>query len=104
MPIYWQRTDLSTSPPSHQMADTDRHALPFAANITVATVAATLETLPDLVDAADLIESAEPNETDDGAIVVISGLTSGTTYRLTVTMTAADTTTETGVLVIECVA
>ncbi len=104
MPATWHVTNLSTTPPNHQMADTDRHALPFTANITVQSVTATLKVLDTLVAYPAGIESATVNGTNTGAIVVIENLARGTTYELRVTMTAADGTTETGVLVIECVA
>lgn len=100
----WTKTKLSVSPPSYQMADTDRVAFSFPAGEDITDVEANLEILPGLTSADDQIESATVNDTDDGVVVIVSGLTRGETYELSVTFIRADTTTWTKVLNLECVA
>ena len=105
MPVTWKRTPLSTTPASHTMADTDTHVLPFPAPFEISDVAVEMVVNGTLEDASDLVESATVNDENDGAVVVVSGLTRDTTYQLIVTMTPTlPGSTATGVLIINCVA
>ena len=99
----WRQTRLSTNPPSHYMAETDRHALPFPAPFAVSSAATKLVSLPGLETVEGAIESATITTAPDLVTVLVSGLARGATYELIVTATAANGTTATGVLVIECV-
>jgi hypothetical protein len=100
----WTRTKLSVKPPNFEMSDADRIAFEFDAGETITDVTAQLVELPSLASAAASIESAEVNDTDDGAVVVVTDLTRGETYQLEVTFVRADLTTWTRTLALECVA
>lgn len=71
----WSATALSVSPPSHQMADTDRTAFTFSAGETITTATAVLSILPGLESAAGSILSTTPGT--NNAVVVVHNLTRG---------------------------
>lgn len=101
----WHRTTLSTNPPMIEMADTDRKALAIAAGEEITDVAATVALYDDpATDLEDVIESAEVNTTDDGAVVLMSGLTRNNFYEMSIVFSRADGTTWTRTLAIRCVA
>lgn len=102
MPTSWQATDLSVSPPSYQLADTDKVALSINAQEAITTATAELIRLDTL--AVMPAGNAVVTPGASSATVVVSGLARGVTYELAVTFTRADTTKWTRTLVLECVA
>ncbi|MGI8403713.1 MAG: hypothetical protein ACR2OE_02890 [Thermomicrobiales bacterium] len=102
MSTTWRMTSLSVSPPSYQMADTDRVALAFAAGQAITTATASIVELPALAPVAGIVESTTVGA--EAATIVVSNMTRGKTYELAVTFGRADNTRWTRTLVIECVA
>ena len=102
MTVTWRATDLSVSPPSFQMADTDRQGLQFDAGEELSTATASLTNLETGTEAPILVTD---DDFDLGiATVVVENLTRGVTYELAVTFERADGRAWTRTLVIECVA
>lgn len=110
--MVWRQTDLSVSPPSWQMADTDRETFGFDAQTPVVGASAVVTRL-------DTMEVAGGPVTVGGAAsgvveavslsnnvvdVRIAGLTRGVTYELAVTFETAAGRRWTRTLVLECVA
>ncbi len=95
-------TQLSASPQSVHMADTDRRAFAFNAQEAVVSATASLTNLTTKVAVVGPVESV----TTVGNIVTvtISALTRGLVYELALTFTAQDGLRWTSTLVIECVA
>ncbi len=100
----WQATALSVSPPSRQVADTDRTALTFTAGEAITTGEAILAILPAGTATTGLVESTTVDTVAKTATVVVSGFARGVTYELSVTFTRADLTRWTNTLVLICVA
>ncbi len=100
----WQATSLSVSPPSRQVADTDRTALVFTAGEAITGATSILAILPAATATTGLIESTTVNTVANTATIVVSGLTRGVTYELAVTFIRADTTKWTRTLALPCVA
>lgn len=102
MTTAWRATDLSVSPPSYQMADTDRESFAFDAKeaITGATAVLTrLDTMAAVPASIESVTVATPLAT-----VVVSGLIRGITYELAVTFTRSDGRRWSRTLILECVA
>ncbi|MBA2753672.1 MAG: hypothetical protein H0U40_04315 [Chloroflexia bacterium] len=99
----WQATALSVSPPSRQVADTDRTALTFTAGEAITAATAILAILPAGTATTGLVETTTVDTAANTATVVVSGLARGVTYELSVTFTRADLTRWTNTLVLICV-
>ena len=99
----WQATALSVSPPSRQVADTDRTALVFTAGEAITGATSILAILPAATATTGLIESTTVDIVANTATIVVSGLTRGVTYELSVTFIRADLTRWTKTLVLVCV-
>lgn len=98
----WRATDLSVSPPSFQMADTDRESFAFDAGEAIVDATAVLTRLDTLATVPTSVESvivATPLAT-----VTVSGLIRGLTYELAVTMERSDGRKWTKTLVLDVVA
>jgi len=100
----WQATALSVSPPSRQVADTDRTALTFTAGEAITEATAILALLPAGTATTGMIESTTVDTVANTATVVVSGMTRGVTYELSVTFTRSDLTRWTRILNLLCVA
>ncbi len=100
----WQATALSVSPPSRQVADTDRTALTFTAGEAITAATAILAILPAGTATTGLVETTTVDTVANTATVVVSGLARGVTYELSVTFTRADLTRWTKTLHLLCVA
>jgi len=100
----WQATTLSVSPPSRQVADTDRTALTFTSPDAITAATSVLAILPAGTATTGLIETTTVNTVAKTATVVVSGFTRGVTYELSVTFTRPDLTRWTNTLVLICVA
>lgn len=102
MTTFWRATDLSVSPPSYQMADTDRRGLTFDAGEAITGATAELTALATMTVTTGAVESVSISGTT--ATVTVSNLTRGETYELAVTFLRADGTRWTRTLVVLCVA
>lgn len=103
--VIWQRTSLSTSPGLIEMADTDRRGLAIDAGETVTAVTAEIVDLDmPATPLADLVEDVAVNGSNDGAVVIVSGLTRGVLYELSTVFTASDGEVWTKTTAIKCVA
>lgn len=101
----WQRTTLSTTPALIEMADTDRRGLAIDAGETVTDVTAAIVALDTpAVALTDLVEDVAINGDNDGAVVIVSGLTRGVIYELSTVFTASDGEVWTKTTAIKCVA
>lgn len=100
----WQATALSVTPPSRQVADTDRTALTFTAAEAITGATSILAILPAGTATTGLIEGPTVDTVANTATVVVSGLTRGVTYELSVTFTRSDLTRWTKTLILICVA
>lgn len=101
----WNRTTLSTDPATIEMADTDRRPLAISAGETITGVSTKIVNYdqPD-IELDDLVESSTLNDTNDGALVWVSGLTRGVFYELSTIFTSADGEIWTKTTLIKCVA
>lgn len=102
--VTWQRTTLSTDPAYIEMADTDRRGLAIDAGETVTDVTAELVALDAPAVPLELVEDVAINGDNDGAVVIVSGLTRGVLYELSTVFTAADGEVWTKTTAIRCVA
>lgn len=102
MTTYITATDLSVEPPIRQMADTDRESLRFDAGETISEATATAWRLDTNVTDDSIIESCTADT--DGCDVLVSGLTRGVSYELSVVFARSNGTEWTRTLVIMCVA
>lgn len=109
----WSRTDLSVSPPSRQIADGDRETLGFAAGEAITGANATMRRLDTGVDVQGPVASGTTGNdppieavtiASTTASVVVSGLTRGIDYELSVGFETAAGRQWTRTLVLEVVA
>jgi hypothetical protein len=109
MATAWTTTDLSVTPPSYQMADTDRRAFTFSLPAaSAATVTSTVITFTRLDPFEELDGVASEVEIDGKTATVLveaaAGMDRDMVYELAVTLVGSDGNTETMTLVIPCVA
>jgi len=98
----WRATDLSTSPPSRQIAAGDREALAFNAETVIASATAILtrlDTYAAFPTGIETVVTATPLVT-----VTVSGLARGVDYELAVTFVTGAGRRWTRVVVLEVVA
>lgn len=102
MSTLFQPNGLSIKKRPFPMADTDRIAFTFDAEETITDAAAELALRSDGTE----VEGPEVTVTPEaeGATVVVSGLTRGVEYELSVIFTREDATVRTRTLAIDCVA
>lgn len=104
MATWFQATELHVSPPRKQVADTERPAYVFPSPSDITGATAAIEEVTSGDDAAALIQDVAVDLAENTATVVLEGFTRGVDYLLRVTFDLADTTKETWLLTIQCIA